>query len=165
MANLALVRIDGRLIHGQVVTQWIRAAAVDRIIIVDNQIIADPFMKQIFMMAAPPGIKLELMTTKTAAQEWEKDQFNQGVVMVLFKNVQIMYEAYSLGFKFPRLQLGGIGGAPGRIAVVGPVTLDQTDAKILAEIEKNGCDIVFRVSPSTTEVSWKTVKEKYFPKL
>jgi mannose/fructose/N-acetylgalactosamine-specific phosphotransferase system component IIB len=165
MATLGLVRIDGRLIHGQVVTQWIKSTGVNRIIIIDEQITSDPFMSQIFMMAAPPGIKLELMTKKTAAELWQKDKFGQGNIMVMFRDVAAAYETFKLGFNYPKLQLGGLGGAPGRVAVVGPITLDATDAGKLAEIEKEGCDIVFQVTPSTNEVDWKSVKSKYFPKL
>lgn len=61
MANLALVRIDSRLIHGQVVTMWIKRTEAKRIIIVDNEITADPFMAQIFSMAAPPEPILNLV--------------------------------------------------------------------------------------------------------
>jgi len=165
MANLALVRIDSRLIHGQVVTQWIKKAVVNRILIIDDQIVSDPFMAQIFTMAAPPGVKLDLMTKKAAAEEWQKNQFGQGNLMVMFKSVPIAHESYTLGFKYPKLQLGGLGGAPGRVAVVGPITLDETDAKMLHELEQDGCDIVFQITPSTPEIGWKSVKGKYFPSL
>ncbi len=165
MAQPALVRIDSRLIHGQVVTQWIRNANANRVIIIDNQIMADPFMAQIFIMASPPGIKLDLMSTKMAAEQWQKDQFGQGTIIVLMKDIQTMEEVYKKGFKFTKLQLGGLGGAPGRVAVAGPITLSETDAKILSEMEKADCKIVLQITPNTPEISWQSVKSKYFSKL
>lgn len=164
MANLALVRIDSRLIHGQVVTMWIKRTEAKRIIIVDNEITADPFMAQIFSMAAPPGVKLELMTTDQAGEGWQKDQFGSlGPIVCLFKNVPVMYEAYNKGYNFPKLQVGGIGGGPGRVNVVGPITLDENDAKMLNELSNKGLEIVFQATPDTKEGDWKSVKAKFFP--
>ena len=72
---------------------WIKRTEAKRIIIVDNEITADPFMAQIFSMAAPPGVKLELMTTDQAGEGWKKDQFGSlGPIVCLFKNVPVMYK-------------------------------------------------------------------------
>lgn len=165
MANLALVRIDSRLIHGQVVTQWIKNAGANRIIIIDDQIAADLFMAQVFIMAAPPKVKLDILSTDAAGEQWKKDEFGSGTVMVLIKDVATMKKAYQKGFEFPMLQLGGIGSAPGRVAVVGPITLDEADARVLNDLDQRGCKIVFQITPNTAVVTWKTVKNKYFPNL
>ena len=164
MAQLALVRIDARLIHGQVVTQWIKRSAAKLIIIVDNQIATDPFMAQIFTMAAPPGTKLENMTTEQAAAAWKKDQFGPlGPVLVLFRNVPMTYDAYTKGFDFKDLLVGGIGGAPGRINVHGPITLNEADAKMLKDISEKGCDITFQSTLDEPKGNWASIKAKYYP--
>ncbi len=164
MAQLALVRIDARLIHGQVVTQWIKRTAAKLIIIVDNQIATDPFMAQIFTMAAPPGTKLENMTTDQAAASWKKDQFgNVGPVLVLMRNVPMMFEAFMKGFDFKELLVGGIGGAPGRINVHGPITLSEDDAKMLKQLDEKGVEIAFQSTLDEARGNWKNIKAKYYP--
>jgi len=166
MASIALTRIDSRLIHGQVVTMWIKRTNVKRVIIIDNEITADPFLAQVFKMASPPGVKLELYTTQEAGELWQKNQFGpQGPIFLLYKDVPICKEAYDYGVKIPSLQVGGIGGAPGRVNVVGPITLSEDDAKMLDEMDKDGCQIVFQATPDTKEATWKTVKEKFFPNI
>ena len=47
MATLSLVRIDHRLIHGQVMTMWSKEYVVDHIMCVDDPLSKDDFMKQI----------------------------------------------------------------------------------------------------------------------
>ena len=97
MAELALVRIDARMIHGQVVTQWIKRLSCTRIIMVDDQFSADPFMSKVLVMAAPPGVKFDLISTKQAGEQWQKDQFGSvGPIMVIFKNVVTMAWAAAL---------------------------------------------------------------------
>ena len=166
MAELALVRIDARMIHGQVVTQWIKRLSCTRIIMVDDQFSADPFMSKVLVMAAPPGVKFDLISTKQAGEQWQKDQFGSvGPIMVIFKNVVTMYNAYNAGFTFPRLQVGGLGGGSGRVNVHGPITLDETDAKQLKEIEDKGCSIFFQVNPDTGSEEWEPIRQKYFPNI
>ena len=47
MANVKIARVDFRLIHGQVITKWIKYYPVDKIIIIDDVLAADEFMKEI----------------------------------------------------------------------------------------------------------------------
>ena len=47
MANISLIRIDSRLIHGQVITKWVKIAKANRIIIIDDELAQDDFMASI----------------------------------------------------------------------------------------------------------------------
>ena len=53
MAKISLVRIDSRLIHGQVITKWRKIHKVTKIIIVDNELAKDDFMIHIYEASAP----------------------------------------------------------------------------------------------------------------
>ncbi len=52
MTEIKLIRIDFRLMHGQVVTNWIKQVSADSILIVDDKLAADKFLAQVFLMAA-----------------------------------------------------------------------------------------------------------------
>ena len=53
---LKLVRIDDRLIHGQVVAVWLRTVGADRIVIVDDKTAKDDFLRDLMILAAPQGV-------------------------------------------------------------------------------------------------------------
>lgn len=55
MAKIKLVRIDSRLIHGQVITKWIPITAAKQVIIIDDDLSQDEFMGDIYASAAPRG--------------------------------------------------------------------------------------------------------------
>jgi len=55
MAKISLIRLDSRLIHGQVITKWVKIAKANRIIIVDDELAQDDFMVMIYAAAAPKG--------------------------------------------------------------------------------------------------------------
>ena len=46
-------RVDSRLIHGQVIARWSVKYGTEEIIIVDDLLADDDFMKDIYVMAAP----------------------------------------------------------------------------------------------------------------
>lgn len=165
MGNLALVRIDQRLIHGQVVTNWIKRTSANKIVILDNEITADPFMKKVFMMAGPPGCKLDIYDTTEGAEVWKKDQFGSGTIMLLFRNIPAAWQSYQAGFEFPELQVGSAGGAPGRINVFGPITLNEEEAGMLKKMEDNGCKIHFAATPDSGSGDWKPIREKFYPNI
>ena len=45
------------------------------------------------------------------------------------------------------IQIGGLGGGPGRKAVNNAITLDQTDADLLLALEKKGISIYLQTTP------------------
>ena len=61
LENLLLARIDDRLIHGQVMTAWMKIMPAKKIIIVDNKVANDDFMISVLELAAPQGVKVEVL--------------------------------------------------------------------------------------------------------
>ena len=166
MAKIALLRIDSRLIHGQVVSAWVKVTQAKRIIIIDDWCANDALSAQIFAMAAPPAVKVEVMTVEDAVNGWKKDQFgNVGPILVLFKTVAGAYRSYQQGLAFDALQVGGIPGGPGRIAVEGTIALNQEDASMLQQLSQSGVHITFQLTTDTKVREWKAIQEKHFPKL
>ena len=53
MKNIALARIDDRLIHGQVVTAWIKQYPINKILIIDDELSRNSLMKRIYVAAGP----------------------------------------------------------------------------------------------------------------
>ena len=68
MTNLEFVRIDDRLIHGQVVAAWLHAySKVSHILVVDDKTSKDQFMLDMFKMLVPAGITIEVKNVDDAA--------------------------------------------------------------------------------------------------
>ncbi len=55
--SIVLCRVDSRLIHGQVVTKWVKQAQANRIVVVSEELEKDEFMRSVYLMAAPPKSK------------------------------------------------------------------------------------------------------------
>ncbi len=73
MREVVLTRIDDRLIHGQVITAWVRVTKANRILIVDNDVAADPFLTKVLKMASPPGMEVKILDVYNAIEYLKED--------------------------------------------------------------------------------------------
>lgn len=160
MAQIVFTRIDFRLIHGQVITRWLKQTNADRILVIDNKLSKDPFMSQVYVMAAPPGVQVEMISIEDAVAGWEKDQLGKGKLLVLFKTVKTALHAVEKGFPLKKLQVGGLGAGPGRKVVHNQITLDQKDADALAAIEEQGIEVIFQTVPEETPATLEKILKK-----
>ena len=68
MENVLLARVDDRLIHGQVMTAWMKRLPAKEIMVIDNKVAKDEFMISVLEMAAPAGVKVKVFSEKDAAK-------------------------------------------------------------------------------------------------
>ena len=145
--SIELTRVDFRLIHGQVITRWLTQCQINEIVTIDNELAKDLFMQEVFKMAAPKGVKITIVDDVTAVKKQEAGDFDKKRVMVLFKGVNQLNKAVEAGLKLDKVQIGGLGGGPGRKAVNNAITLDRADADALLGLEKQGIEIYFQTTP------------------
>lgn len=145
---IALTRVDFRLIHGQVITRWLKQCDINEIVTVDTTLSNDDFMQQVFKMAAPKGVKIKILSSEDAVKAQQSGEFDKDRILILFKNVEELNKTIESGLKLETIQIGGLGGGPGRKAVNNAITLDRTDADILLNLQnKYGLSIYFQTTP------------------
>ncbi|WP_447886855.1 PTS system mannose/fructose/N-acetylgalactosamine-transporter subunit IIB [Serratia fonticola] len=161
MANIVLCRIDSRLIHGQVVTKWVGQSQANRIAVVSDELEADPFMKSIYLMAAPPNVKVDCYGNQSFAAAWWENQLGEGNVLVLFPNLVTVQQAVVDGFDVKNIQVGGLGGGPNRKAVFQNITLDEADVAILRDLQQRGVTVFFQTIPEDKPQALADILKKF----
>ncbi len=145
--SIELTRVDFRLIHGQVITRWLTQCQITEIVTIDTALSKDAFMQEVFKMAAPKGVKITIVDIDKAVELQKNGAFEKNRVMLLFKGVDELSKAVAAGLKLEKVQIGGLGGGPGRKAVTNAITLDRKDADTLLDLEKKGVEIYFQTTP------------------
>lgn len=167
MGKIVNVRIDGRLIHGQVCTQWVHQVGAKKIIIIDDIIAKDAFLSQVCIMAAPNGTTLEVVSCEEASKRWSENEFGTNdPIFILFQTLHMALKAWDAGFHYPTLNFGTTLNKGNMIQTgVGAIAINPEHAKPLDECAKQGLKVTFQVTPSEPCVSWDSVKAKLFPEL
>ena len=69
MGTINLVRIDDRLIHGQVMTKWSKGMGTNAIYVIDDVTAADDFMKDIYISTnSSANLKIEVYSVDEAVE-------------------------------------------------------------------------------------------------
>lgn len=162
MAEIKMVRIDSRLIHGQVITKWVKQTYVNRIVIIDDKLSADDFMKEIYIMAAPSDMKVDVYSVEEAAEYWKSEELGEGRLFVLFKDVDTIYRSIKSGIPIDVIQIGGLGGDSNRIKIFGPISFDENDTRMLNDLDSiEGCNIYLHQVPDEPKMEFSKALSKY----
>ncbi len=118
-------------------------------------------MKNIYLMAAPPSVKVDCYSNSSFAAAWQENQLGEGNVLVLFPSLAAVLEAVQQGFSVAAIQVGGLGGGPKRKAVFQNITLDDADVAILGDLQAKGIKVLFQTIPEDKPQSLDDILKKY----
>lgn len=164
MAKKLAVRVDDRLIHGQVVTQWVNVFKAQHIVVIDNNVAKDKMQKSVLKFAAPPDIKVSIFSVDKAVEAWEENQFGTKNVFVLFRDVKQIAELQEKGVSFEEITIGQMAIINDRKQIYKQVGLSESEAQTLMDIEKTGVKLYFQMQPTDKKESLEIMK-KTFPDL
>jgi len=153
MRELVLVRIDDRLIHGQIATQWLSATHGNRILIIDDPLVQNAMMMRMLKAVAPPGIAVDVKTTAEAVEELKKDTENKENLVILVKVPEVLEALIDNGIKIPKIILGGMGLTPQRKRFNKNVSASPDEAECIKRIIKKGVPMYYQLVPSDKAVN------------
>lgn len=141
-------RVDTRLLHGQVATNWSKAIAPDRIIVVSDNVSHDALRKQLIIEAAPPGIKAHVIPMKKMLEVVKDVRFGDTTAFLLFETPQEALEAIKGGVDIKTLNIGSMAHSQGKVAVNKVLSLDAKDVECFEELKKLGVTFDVRKVPA-----------------
>ena len=161
MPKVTFARVDHRLIHGQVITKWSKIAAAQKIVIVDDVLGQDSFMVDIYKMAAPSGIEVDIMGAELAGTAFSQDALGDKNIFMLFKSIQMARKAFDAGLKLEALQLGCVPAEAGRKIVFQAVALNDQDVEDITHLHDAGVEITLQVVPEEAGMTFDEAIKKY----
>ncbi len=151
--EIAHARIDDRLIHGQVVTAWIRAIGrCDEILICDDKTRQDAFLQQVLEMTKPPEMKLRVLSVEETIQDFKDKADDSRRVLLLTRGPSAMLTLLENGVSFTYLNLGGMGAGPDRKLYLKNISLSADELAVLHKIQNMGVRIELKMVPSDPAV-------------
>lgn len=130
MEGIKLVRIDFRLIHGQVITKWSNKISATRIVVVNDALSKDEFMADIYVMAAPPGMTVDVISIDDFVANANGGEYDKGNVLVLFRGIEDCKSVVDKG-----------------------ISIDEKDVQDLLSIQDTGAEVTFQVTPEEKKLS------------
>jgi mannose/fructose/N-acetylgalactosamine-specific phosphotransferase system component IIB len=142
-----LLRIDDRLVHGQVVEGWLRSLSVTHVVVASDGVVADETQKALYSLAVPYGVELNCLSVSDAAHAWSKGLWDGDHVLVLVSSPDDAYRLLSAGAPVKSVNVGGLHFREGRVQVLKAVSLNLTDIEALRKLKANGVILEARPLP------------------
>ncbi len=125
--DIALVRVDNRLVHGQILEAWVPHLDAECIMVVDDNSAADFFCETVIRMAVPSHIEVNICSVEDFASHYSFARGKGKKTIVLFANIADALRAHELGFQFDKLNIGNINHEEYRVCCSPSVFLCDTE--------------------------------------
>lgn len=154
------MRIDDRLLHGQVAYSWKSALSYDAIVIANDSAANDNMRKTAIKLSCPAGVHLAVRTVKEAAELLKNVKLKNMKVFVICANPKDAYSLLNLIEERPTLNLGGMQKNEGKEAFSPAVFVSKEDIEYLDKILEMNVNIEVRQVPSETAKDYKALRKK-----
>jgi mannose/fructose/N-acetylgalactosamine-specific phosphotransferase system component IIB len=157
--SLRLVRIDDRLIHGQVVAVWLRAIGARRIVIVDDATARDEFLREVLALAAPPGVPVEVLGLADGAARCVELASDPEPVIVLARTPRTVLLLKQAGVPIEVVDLGGMGAGPGRKRLHKTISASPEEIAELHELERLGARVEIQIVADDRPIPLRSIRD------
>lgn len=148
------VRIDNRLIHGQVIETWLPFTGARTIMVFNDDLAEDEMRQDIMSLAIPNGVDIQFLPLRSASSAWGAKSAKAGAkaaeggeALILFATCQDARRAYESGLLFDLLNVGNLHFEPGKRQVCPHVALTNEDEGCLDFFTGKGVRLDFRCVP------------------
>ena len=144
--KVPILRVDDRLVHGQVTAGWVVALALERLVLVNDAVAADTFEREIYSSAVPPQLELVILPVAGAVSTGMGMEERKAIWLV-----ESLHDALALveqGLPVKSVNVGGVHAAAGRSEVLPFVWLSPSDRKICRQLTGLGVHLEARMLPS-----------------
>jgi mannose/fructose/N-acetylgalactosamine-specific phosphotransferase system component IIB len=153
------VRIDSRLIHGQVVEAWLPFLKVGRVVVADDEAADSPLMRAAMALAVPAGVDVNISRLDDVAfSSLDQDRVR---TLLLLRDIPSLLRARSRGLVLRHLNLGNLHHGPGRRPVSASVYLTAEELEQLRALDASGVEVDVRGVPSDRPVHLAEMAERF----
>jgi len=144
---IVLLRIDDRLIHGQVVEGWLNKLDIQQIIVANDIVSEDIMQKTLMQMAVPTQIEIFIESIESVLLKNKLGEFATKKTFLLVSSPKDAYRLISGGIKISSVNVGGMHHCEGKCQVLEFVSVDEEDCNYLNLIAKENIRIEGRPLP------------------
>ena len=143
-----LLRIDERLLHGQVATTWVNAVGPDAILISNDEAVTNGMSKLALKMAKPAGCKLAIKTLEEGAALLNNPKSKDIKIFVITRTIADTLKLIKATDQIHRVNIGGVKKREGGKMVAAAIFLNDEDIADIKEMTALVDEVEVRMVPS-----------------
>ncbi len=153
MEGFVHIRVDDRLIHGQVATRWATGLKVNRIMIIDDAVAVNETEKSILRMAAPAGVNTSILQFEKALANIKNGNYAGQRVMLVVKSPVILVKMMEAGINLLPVNIGNMSNRPGTTQYKKSISMTEDEKAAVEKLLQSGIKVTAQMVPEEPDVS------------
>ncbi|KAA0691173.1 PTS mannose/fructose/sorbose transporter subunit IIAB [Enterococcus faecium] len=146
--NIVNVRIDERLIHGQVAGIWAPSLHTQRIIVINDEAAADSLQKSSLRMAAPTSMRLSVLPVESAAKNIRSGKYGKQRLFLVFKNPTDVLRYLKAGGKLTHVNVGNMSYKEGSKDITKSIKVLEEEIDVFESIAAMDINVTAQLVPN-----------------
>ena len=151
-----VVRIDDRLIHGQVITTWVKNYNIEQVLVINDKVANDKVQQSVLTMSAPPELKVLVFGVQQFIEILKKTPIKKRT-MLLFTNSIDVDALVSGGLELEKLNVGGMRMQEGRHQLSRAVSVTPEEEQAFKNLIEKNVIVEVQMVPKDPVVLLKTL--------
>ncbi len=150
-----MVRVDDRLLHGQVLGAWVPSTGADMLVVASDEAAGDSFRSAVMSACSEQGLKVIVMNVTEVARASVEGDFEEVRALLVVSSLVDAKRLYDDGLEFTSLNIGNIHHGDGKSRHFSQaVVLDEYDDEIIEDLAERGVEIDIRDLPSRPSIPY-----------
>lgn len=154
--DIVLVRIDSRLIHGQVAVTWCHYAGGNLLLVANDDVSEDSVRQNLMDMASPPGMETRYFSIQKTIDIIHKASPDQIIVLIVESPRDVVRLAKG-GVPFTEVNVGNMHFSEGKQQIHKTVSVDQDDIKAFRDLAEMGIECSIQTVPQEPRIYMQDV--------
>lgn len=146
--SITAVRIDGRLIHGQVANLWTTKLDISRIMVVDDNVANNAIEKSGLKLATPAGVKLSILPIEKAAANILAGKYDSQRLLIIAKKPDRLLKLVELGVPIKEINVGNMSQTDESKSITRSINVIGEDIETFKKLDEKGVKLVSQMVPS-----------------
>ena len=145
--SVVLARIDNRLLHGVVATQWSPETGCNRLMVIDDDVANDPQKKEMMKFGRPSGVNLSIINDETALKNFENHKYDGQKVFIVTKSPSTLLKVFKFE-SIPTVNVGGTVKIENGIELSSRAMASEKDLEDYKKLKELGATVQIQYVPS-----------------
>ncbi|HPX32225.1 MAG TPA: PTS sugar transporter subunit IIB [Erysipelotrichaceae bacterium] len=156
---ISVIRIDDRLLHGQVALLWTQTYSIHTVVIVNDKVVNDEFLKMTLGLAKPIGVELKIISVADGIAYMREQMETTRRVMVIINNLLDAKRIFD-ELDLPSLNFGNLRERADSARYAPAISLTSEDIEICKYLLDKGVELEIRRTPDESKTLIKKLLNK-----
>lgn len=150
---IKVVRLDDRLVHGQIINNWCTSEEITEIIVINKEVANNELRKTIIEISVPQDINILFCDVTDALNIYrEEDKYEN--IMLIFGNPFEIIEFIENGGELSKINIGGMSYKKGRKRISTAFYANDEEVDALYNIVKKNIPLEIRLLPTDKSIDF-----------